>query len=367
MSETYRGLALGKNAVVELHVIADDRTGATETAAALADSGVGQVPVEVWPSSTLRQDVIVTDISSRSLDRLEAAERAAQADRPSASAHKIDSTLRGNWADELMARIGSSGRPTLIVPALPSQGRTCVDGIVRIAGGGVADPAAALERVGSTDVSFAPDVGAVRSWLAAPEGFLVADAADDRTIRAIVGLWANRDDVILAGTSVVIGAAGLVALPRRDSAAMPRTSLPVLTLCGSLNPMARTQIAEAVNAGFTVAQTVDERSLAALRRQGSLILETPSTGGPQNVAAANELARDAHRVLDEVEVGAVVVIGGDTAAAVLGTETATVYGSLGPGTAWLRTPSIVAPVVTRAGGFGSDHWLVDLLSATLRG
>jgi uncharacterized protein YgbK (DUF1537 family) len=356
--------------MVKLHVVADDRTGATETAAALADAGAGPVSVEVWPSWSSAAAVAVVDISSRNLDRFTAAERALSADRSGPSAHKIDSTLRGNWAHELVARYRLRGRPTLIVPALPSQGRTCVGGIVRADGTQMADPRTALEALGVADLGVARTVAGVIDWLDRPSGWLVADAADDGTIRAIVAAWADRDDVLLAGTSVVIGAVGLASHltgAPAASAAMPTTAQPILVVCGSVNPAARAQIDKAAEAGIAVAQSVDERSMDDLRRSGSLILTTPPTNGPHRVEMARELADRAHRVLDQVDVGAVVMIGGDTASAVLGTETAIVYGSVGPGTAWLRTSAIDAPVVTRAGGFGSDNSLVDLLSATLRG
>ena len=62
----------------------------------------------------------------------------------------------------------------------------------------------------------------------------------------------------------------------------------------------------------------------------------------------------------------IVVIGGDTAAMVLGKAPVRVLGSVAPGTAWVVSPRYHLPVVTRAGGFGDERALVDLLWGTLR-
>ena len=61
-----------------------------------------------------------------------------------------------------------------------------------------------------------------------------------------------------------------------------------------------------------------------------------------------------------------MVIGGDTAAALLGQCDVHVLGSLTPGTAWVDSPEIRQPVITRAGAFGDERALADLLWGTLR-
>ena len=113
---------------MDLLVAADDRTGAFEAAAALADQGVGPVPVTAWPEVTTDSPFAVVDLACRHLSPGEAAERAAGLVSATFRVHKTDSTLRGNWSDELVAR--SIDQPVLLVPALPSLGRTCAGGIV---------------------------------------------------------------------------------------------------------------------------------------------------------------------------------------------------------------------------------------------
>ncbi|HEU4841820.1 MAG TPA: nucleotide-binding domain containing protein, partial [Ilumatobacteraceae bacterium] len=58
-----------------------------------------------------------------------------------------------------------------------------------------------------------------------------------------------------------------------------------------------------------------------------------------------------------------VIIGGDTAAAVLGDEPLAAGGTLAPGVPWSRRVDGDGPlVVTKAGGFGHAATLVELLA-----
>src|SRR5690606_13078386 len=194
---------------MDLLVAADDRTGALETAAALADHGAGPVAVRVWPATVPDDEpggVAVIDLGTRALSVDEARRRAAGLpfDRP--SAHKIDSTLRGNWAEELVARHETTGAPVLLVPALPELGRTCVGGVVLVHGEPVHEvvpgraagrhaessrPAELLAAAGATEVVELEDLDAVTAWLAKPHGIAVADAGDADTVQALAEAWAG--------------------------------------------------------------------------------------------------------------------------------------------------------------------------------
>ena len=101
------------------------------------------------------------------------------------------------------------------------------------------------------------------------------------------------------------------------------------------------------------------------------ILATPVPDGPVDANRADaEVARLEAQVSEVAAkapaLGAIIVLGGDTAAALLGTAPARVLGSVAPGTAWLVSPRYRLPVVTRAGGFGDERALADLLWGTLR-
>ena len=110
----------------------------------------------------------------------------------------------------------------------------------------------------------------------------------------------------------------------------------------------------------------DDITARELQRHGALVLVTEIPVGdvsePMAIAAATSLARGATDLVAQVDLGAMVVIGGDTATAVLGDTRVRVLGSLGPGEALIEADRFDMPIVTRSGGFGPDHALVDLLS-----
>lgn len=367
---------------MDLVVAADDRTGAFETAAALADRGAGPVTVRVWPSTAVPRGTSVVDLGSRHVAPIEAARRAASMETRGQVAHKIDSTLRGNWADELVAR--SAAMPVLLVPSLPAAGRVCVGGIVLHDGRPVhlgdagsdvrrgitsSCPQMMLGRAGASSVMELATLDQVHRWCARPAGIAVADAADDASIDAIVEQWSvAAGAVLLAGTSAVIGAtAGPVHTIRMVP--MPSMVGPIVVVCGSLHPVARRQMQVAERAGVAVTSTVDDVAIRRLRRTGVLMVTTelPVAGvdDPLAVAAAGTLAGLVARVRTEVEIGVLVVIGGDTAAAVLDAADVAVHGSIGDGAAWAVVDGFVEPVVTRSGGFGDDDALLHLLRTTL--
>jgi 4-hydroxythreonine-4-phosphate dehydrogenase len=375
----YPGPTIGQNADVELLVAADDRTGSTETAAALADAGAGDVSVVAWPATAAAEaDAAVVDLGSRHLSPAAAADRAASVDAVTTAprhAHKIDSTLRGNWAEELVARAHS--RPVLLVPALPEHGRVCVDGVVLDHGRPVHEgnagsdvrrrvvtsrPKNALQAAGAAEVHELAHLEHVVAWLGEPHGIAVADAADGASLAAIVQAWCAVDGVLLAGTSAVIGAAGV---GEHEQSVFPRIDGPVLVVCGSVHPVARAQMMVAEHHGTIVTHLVDDLTIRALASSHAMILATEIPVGdvdePLAVAAASSLARGVSDLAAHVPIGALVIIGGDTAAAVLGHADTLVHGSLEPGTPWMTVARLEMPVITRAGGFGSDHALIDLL------
>jgi uncharacterized protein YgbK (DUF1537 family) len=366
---------------VHLSVAADDRTGALETAATLADrgaGGVGGVPVAVWPDQfDAAVETSVVDLATRHVDVATAQQRAASLVVPARAAHKIDSTLRGNWAAELAARHEASGRRVLLVPALPALGRVCVDGVVLADGRPVhesGDARAAPTSSRPTDHlalhglqgQHLATIDEVERWLAGDAAAGVADAADQPAVEQIVAAWQHHPDVILAGTSAVIGAAaGSPTVTRRR---VPDG--PALVVVGSLNTQARRQVEAVVDAGGVLAES-NSQAAEALASGEVVVVATEAVAGSVSAESAAAvtagLADDVHRIMSDPRIGGcVVVIGGDTAAAVLGDDRVIVHGSVTPGSAWVVSPRFRQPVITRAGGFGDAGALVDLLRGTLQ-
>jgi 4-hydroxythreonine-4-phosphate dehydrogenase len=393
-----------------LRVVADDRTGALETAGAMAArSGV---PVQVlardggpWWSSTGQ---LVLDADTRRCSPVEAGARVADlvgAGWPPsvALAHKIDSTLRGNWAAEVVARRSVDGRPALVVPALPELGRTCAGGIVRVDGVPVhlgpagrdprspivsSSPAELLGAAGAGGVVSLPDPTAVDRWLAEPSGIAVADAVTVEQVELLGAEWRERGaGVLLVGTSSVIGAAVGPGTAAGRTAAVPGPPNRldrVVVVCGSLHPVAREQVRRvAAGAG------VDPSRIDLVVSEG---VDGPVPTAAAATAAASLAAAAWARIAASPagnRVG-VVVLGGETTAAFLGDRPVDVVGWAAPGTPWgyVRRSADDAGgpvgtddaghtddgqtagncgdlgglvVATRSGGFGTPDALTELL------
>lgn len=367
---------------MELVVAADDRTGAFEVAGRLAEAGNGPVTVTAWPHlrAGAPGTVVVVDLGSRHLSPADARARAAALPVDGPAGHKIDSTLRGNWADELAGR--ATHRPVLLVPALPEFGRVCRGGEVLDHGRPVHEgaagsdvrrwvtcsrPADLLRAAGAERVVELP-ADRADAWLADPDGLAVVDAQDDAEIAGIVAAWraAPRGAVVLAGTSAALGRAHV---GDRPSAAIPDRRGPVLAVCGSVHPMARAQLAFAERRGTPVTALADEITARQLAEHRALVLATEIPVGdvdePMAVAAVAALARGVADLRSRVELAAMVVVGGDTLAALLGDRSADVHGTVGPGTAWATLGDDPLPIITRSGGFGSEAALDELLRATV--
>jgi uncharacterized protein YgbK (DUF1537 family) len=290
---------------------ADDRTGALEVAGSCAADD-GAVEVTVWPTRPVAAGVV--DLDTRDLDPASAARRAVAL---APAAWKLDSRLRGNWPAELRALAAVSGRAVWVVAALPSMGRVCVDGLVR----------------SSTEVFGRPsDVlgGAAVVWDAATEADLVDVGARWRALP-------ERERPVLAGTSAALAAALAPAAAPRPT----RLPAPIVVACGSLHPSARAELG------------VLPPSVVVVATDPELVVE------PAHAAWAL-----AERVRGLGPIGTLVVVGGATAAAILGDGPLLVGGLLAPGVPWARRPHGTGPViVTRSGGFHGPAALAPLLEA----
>ena len=355
-------------------VAADDRTGAFDAAGELA-SGLGPVAIRCMDTDApdlADLDGVVVDLGTRHMPPERAAAIAGAvpfADR-TWSAHKIDSQLRGNWATELVARHRTTGVRVLVVPAWPELHRVCVDGVVCVNGTPVADgpaghdprspvrssrPAEHLRSAGATDVTAVCATDDLDAWLAGTSPFAVCDAATGADIDTIARWWAaHTASVLLAAPGGPIGAA---ARAMGDGYQIEQPQPPVfghhwLIVCGSLHPMARRQI-------------------HALTRRYPHVMVVATDQVEQKAVVghddANQAARDlAVRAADRTAgsmVSTMLIIGGDTAAAVIGDKPWTVWGHAGPGLPYGRATDGTGPwVITKAGGFGDDQTLVDLYS-----
>jgi uncharacterized protein YgbK (DUF1537 family) len=157
-------------------------------------------------------------------------------------------------------------------------------------------------------------------------------------------------DVLVAGPGGPVGAV-FAAHFGSPFQRLPRPTLggAIAVVCGSANAVSHEQL----------------RRLS-IARPDIAIISVPLTDGELQPAVATALAERASDRLASICPDTIIVIGGDTAAALLGDAPRLVGGFVAPGMPWSRDAvdggGAGGPVVvTKAGGFGGPDALVDLL------
>jgi 4-hydroxythreonine-4-phosphate dehydrogenase len=309
---------------LEVLIIADDLTGASDCGAAFAAHGLVTVVALDDAGAIPRADVVAFDANTRGMTPERAAAETARIVRVYLRNHparivykKIDSTLRGNVAVEVEAALEayrSLGHPeaaAVIAPAFPAVGRTTKGGRMYLRG-------APIEH------------GELAGLL---------DAETDQDLRAIAAKWMGHE----AGV-VWVGSAGLArclpeaaGMARGESHAVPKVTGPIVFAVGSPSERSREQV-------------------EALKAEGAgndIVL----------IGEAEALADTIARRLDETghPIGGLVLTGGETARAVLsrlGIRGLRVAGEVERGVPILVAEGSGLPVVTKAGDFGDRETLL---------
>jgi uncharacterized protein YgbK (DUF1537 family) len=370
-----------------LGLVADDLTGAGDAAVGLAEAGWTAV-LALGPShlsasaptssSTAGPTVLAVSTGCRAAPDDEAADRTAHAVEAVLAAGaerlylKIDSTVRGSVAGQVDGALAAWSRVhpdvrAVICPAFPGQLRTVVDGHVLVAGGPLAASGAASDPVTPRTSGDLLQVfpGAVR-WTGAPlSGLsgapgsrLVVDAHGDADLDQL----AHRLDRAGPGL-VMVGSGGFAAaLGRLWSHPRARGSVGdvrgrVLVAVSSLHPVTAAQL-EQLRGGPHVS--------------GVDVLTT-TTESTTPASAAAELARRVGTALAGGRYEALVVVGGDGAAAILAglaADSIEIDGAVVPGcpTGFVsggRADGL--RVVTKSGGFGGPAAVEQIIHALRAG
>ncbi len=343
-----------------LLVAADDRTGALEAGGACADLG--------FRTRFVRQpgpedDCAVLDLASRHVPAAEARRRTMLAHRHRARhrCHKMDSVLRGNWPHEVAALL-AGGRRVGVLASFPDAGRRCDGGVVFVHDVPVAEgPFGKDPRNPLLSSRPAEHLVAAGCQGALVRGDVVVLDANDNTELAAAARRCRDEDRTLVGTT---GAAAAFAAnlrsgpPEPGDLALPR---PALIVCGSLHPLSRDQIAALELPVLALDAASD--AVARLRRGCDAVLATPAAAGIDDRAARNmaeRIAALAWQVLDASSAPTLVIVGGDTAEAVLGTRTLRVHGSVDTAVPLCETADGLR-IVTKGGGIGDPRTLARLL------
>lgn len=399
------------SASVRVAIVADDLTGAADTAVVFARRGLTTLVVlDQGPLPVA--DVLALSTESRHLPEDAARQRVTAAARRLAAAiqsdhaiiyKKIDSTLRGNPGAELDALMTTLGiEQALAAPAFPAQGRTTVAGRQRVDGRLLADTPFGTE-VGTSRadarlaVSGRPiaslDIDRVRAGVeaagaviaAAARSIVVADAETDGDLAILVEAGRRAGLRLLCGSAGLAGA--LAASLPSDGAAghdpPPTPTGPCLIVAASRHPRTIAQVEALRLAEIPVlvpplayfiatdgeAGRLADEAGALLARCGALVLTTaglaelpldPSRVARRLAAAVPFLARSGL-------LGGLVLTGGDVAAAVcaeLDASAFRLHGEVEPGMPWGTLEGGAASgayLVTKAGGFGDDRTLLSAM------
>lgn len=354
--------------MTSLRLLADDLTGALDTAAELVGL-VGPVPVfwhgaipAVVPASA------ALDSGTRELGPLAAAKIVAgltgNLSTASIAYKKIDSLLRGPTVAELAACVRAGGWPCCVLaPAFPHQGRVTQggrqfardgDGRWSSVGGDIVAMlrAEGVEaQVGRLDAGLLP-------------GISVFDAETDDDLRRVVATGQRW-----AGPLLWSGSGGLAqALAAgAEAPALGGVPSPVLGLFGSDQAATADQLAAC--APYRVALPAGEKEVARrLAADGVALASVALPPGMGREEAARCIAAELANVVRGMgRPGTLLAAGGETLRGLcmaLGAHSLEAQGRIAPGVPWSvlrggRWDGVV--VVSKSGGFGGRSLLRELI------
>lgn len=337
------------NSQRELFITADDRTGSLEIGGLIATQTTS-VPVGPLADSTR---CCVVDLASRHVSPEEAIRRTLDAHQRVARhrCHKMDAGLRGNWPHEIRALI-ELGFQIAVVPSFPDAGRICKDGVVYIQGLAVldspfgADPLTApcsskpIEVLEEADCVF----DAIEVW----------DASDNDELREAVRRCQDEGRVLVGPSGAVSAYAERVIEPgERRRFDFQR---PLLIGCGSLNATSRNQLDQ-----LDIEQHILGSSLPDL--DDVLLLVTPYVEGAvatqRAVAVADQMAETIKSLASKANT--LLIIGGDTLAAVVGDQTVDALGTVEAGIPVSEFDGHL--LISKGGGIGTEQSVRLILDA----
>lgn len=332
-------------------IVADDLTGAADSAGAFARAGHSTVVVLGGPAASgstevANAGVVAIDTNGRMLDENDAFLATATAVR--ASQHrpvfvKIDSTLRGHIRASVLAVLSALETPpkqVVICPAFPARGRTVVDACVHVDGEPLPD-------------------GSLRDALRgfpANAGLFIPAVRTDEDLAAVVKRMHDPDH---PGDTLWVGSAGLA---RHLVALAPAPTPPTMVALTDANRIA-------VVVGSQHARTLAQLAtfdVGAQRSTNSQVFRID----PRDQEFVDQI------VPTLLKVDGLVLTGGQTARLVLdalGIGQLTVGGEVEVGMPWATAvidhdgAAHPITVVTKAGGFGDDAALLAAAEFLYRG
>lgn len=407
--------------MIKLLIIADDYTGSLDTGVQFAKHGIetyvasyAKLDMHTIPDDT---EVLVVDTQSRHAEPQEAYRRVYHLAHEAVQARipylyiKIDSTLRGNIGSYLSAALDARDNscPAILAPALPSLGRTTIDGKQYISGQLLDEADIAKDLFNPVRSSYIPEILLEQSnHLAScmrPEDLhaevlqkrkgeiLIVDAVnyDDlaRTARSFIGV----SDVVMAGSAGFANTLSEYLDFHRVEKQQHFEAKRVMVLCGSLNSISIQQICCAESEGMPIITLSEEQKMDASypdSEAGKAFLEATASclksenrltlcvaSGPTSVimdskeadlhqVVAKNVSRIATDVMYRAKPDTVVIFGGDTLAsflAELGIAGIYPIEEVFPGVvlSQICIAGNKTMLITKSGAFGERNTLVSLL------
>ncbi|MCJ7661634.1 MAG: hypothetical protein MUO67_21000 [Anaerolineales bacterium] len=394
--------------VPQITILADDLTGAADAGGFFGDLGLTTI-VRLEFNSSYAGDALILNTHSRHLSQEEACQQNISAVQSLCASEKspssvwiykkIDSTLRGHPFAELRAIMEQLNYAhALVAPAFPDQGRTTVNGRQLVYGQPLEYthfkdqvPSSSLQALFSPNTSgrqikcinlslVREGVESVkRSFQGRSPSIFIADAETEGDLRTLAKAAVAENIHLLCGSAGLSRALGQV-LSLRSSVPAPGVPTPkegpILIVAGSCHPATHRQIECASRSGTVVLSptsldTAAAQSVAFKLSQGQDVLlstEKIERLPAHNQKIAQSLGWITGQVTEKVEIGGLVLTGGDTAQAVLQSLECSaiwLHGEIEPGIPrgqLLGGSQSGLPLVTKAGGFGSDRSLSNALS-----
>lgn len=407
-------------------MLADDLTGAMDAGMQLLSTGVSVhvaltqqsrlegLPLDAWVViNTNSRNIAAEDAKVAVTDAYDLMRRRAVR----LSYKKIDSTLRGNLGAELSALLSRGVKGFFIAPALPASGRTTLDGIHYVNGHRLTedelskDPFAPVQhdRILS-QIAVQSDDSASHVMLQQLRGqdaesllyaicdlhspLVAFDAQTDQDMERIARLCALDEAMVPCGSAGLIAALSRpIAKPSMLSAGDGR---PMLILCGSPARVSKGQLdvaagqhskllllrADPASMDPAERETLVQQVLAGLRAGRHVALDVAADGKEAFSQGIDAQTLERHRLavqgllndaaslaMADALAGAMMIIGGDSAAGILGTLHTThleLLGTAQPLMPFARCVDGLARgsmLITKAGGFGEPEAISRILEA----
>jgi D-threonate/D-erythronate kinase len=359
---------------MKIRVVTDDFTSASDGIARFASRG-WPCAVAFSPTAPQTAAVVSCDTDSRVLPAVQAAECvsnwAAAWQDAQLLIKQFDSTLRGPVSAEIAAAWASSGRAKLIIaPAFPDAGRTTQAGVVYVHGQPVSQTAFAadpLNPVRESNLGVLLRAAGINATVCLPHQIIetlravdavIVDAHTEDDLDLIVSVHANISSALWCGSTGLVRAFARFLAPITSSEnllSIATSNASKTWVCvGSRNPV-----------------SIEQKAfLSTANLSGVTLIATDELPGDPH-QQVSQLAATVAQAVRSGRCDSLIATGGETAkhiAHALQAKRLHVLRELAPGIPLcaLELADQTLPLITKAGGFGARHSLLELTQALQR-